>query len=87
MKIAIEIPEHVFDDWQRTGFKTRDQRGDVDFLRVLVAFLIVENARDLATAMRFSAHLAQRREAKTLEWQAKSFVRNYHGNETTKGAA
>jgi hypothetical protein len=86
MKIAIEIPEHVFDDWQRTGFKTRDQRGDVDFLRVLVAFLIVENARDLATAMRFSAHLAQRREAKTLG-QTKSFARNYHSNEMTKGAA
>jgi hypothetical protein len=86
MKIAIEIPEHVLDDWQRTGFITRNQRGDVDFLRELVAFLVVENARDLPTAMRFSAHLAQKREAQTLEWQAKS-ARNYNSNEMTKGAA
>jgi hypothetical protein len=71
MKIAIDIPEHVLDDFQRTSFLTRDQRTDALLLRELVAFLIVENARDLPTAMRFSAHLAQRREAKTLEWQAK----------------
>jgi hypothetical protein len=41
---------------------------------------VVENARDLPTAIRFSAHLAQRREAKTLEWQAENAARNYYGN-------
>ena len=87
MRVYVDIPEHVLDDYQRTGFITKETRTDAVFLRELVAFLIVENARDLPTAMRFSAHLAQRREAQTLEWQAKSFARNYHGNETTKGAA
>jgi len=87
MRVAIDIPEHVLDDYQRTGFVTRDQRTDADFLRELVAFLIVENARDLPTAMRFSAHLAQKREAKTLEWQAENAARNYHGNDIAKGAA
>ena len=87
MMVLVDIPEHVLDDFQRTGFITRDQRTDALLLRELVAFLVVENARDLPTAMRFSAHLAQRREAKTLEWQAENAARNYYGNVEKKDEA
>jgi hypothetical protein len=87
MKISIDIDEPLLDDFQRTGFITKDQRTDALLLRELVAFLVVENARDLPTAMRFSAHLARRREAKTLEWQAENAARNYYGNTETKGEA
>jgi len=87
MKVLVDIPETVLDDFQRTGFITKETRTDAVFLRELLAFLIVENARDLPTAMRFSAHLAQRREAQTLEWQTENAARNYHGNDITKGAA
>jgi hypothetical protein len=87
MRVYIDIPEDVLDDFERTGFVTKERRYNADFLRELVAFLIVENARDLPTAMRFSACLAQRREAKTLEWQAENAARNYHGNYIKKGEA
>jgi hypothetical protein len=87
MRILVDIPEDVLDDFQRTGFVTKDQRGDGLLLRELVAFLVVENARDLPTAMRFSAHLAQRREAQRREWEAANAARNYYGNQEKGEAA
>lgn len=87
MKISIEISEPLLDDLQRTGFISRAQRGEVLLLRDLVYFMVLESARDLPTAMRFSSHLAQKREAQAREWQAEAEARNYHQNELTKGAA
>jgi hypothetical protein len=87
MKICVEISEHLLDDFQRTGFLSKDQRNDVFLLRDLVFFLVLESARDLPSAMRFSQHLAQRREAQAREWQAENAARDYYGNDNVKGAS
>jgi hypothetical protein len=50
-------------------------------LRELVEFLVLENARELATAIRFSSHLTIKREDEHRKWQHQQAARNYHGNE------
>ena len=87
MRVSIDIPESVLDDFVRTGFTSREMRNDALLLCELVSFLVLENSRDLPTAMRFSLHLAQKREARTLEWQAEAASRNYYQNELAKGGA
>ena len=87
MKVTVELTEPVLNDLQRTSFISRDQRSDVMLLRELVAFMVIESARDLPTAMRFSLHLQGLREQKHQEWQKAQSSRDYYSNELKGGAA